>query len=131
MATSRIPRGYERNSNLTRSFLEISDGVRPALQVKPAQYLPVLNEDNYLNDWTVVSAGQIVAVDPSGFVIPCNGGVRQQLVYTSNDVGQTVDFDTFNGGQTLTYVAAPKTTTNYVAGNRPDCRLLNRYTAVG
>jgi hypothetical protein len=37
MASSRIPRGYERNSNLTREFLEISEGQRPALALHPAR----------------------------------------------------------------------------------------------
>ena len=120
MATSRIPRGYERNSNLVRNFLEISDGIRPALQLRPAQYLPVSNEDNYLNDWVVINGGTIVAVDPSGDLVYCNGGIgTNSITYTSNDVGVTVDFDTWSGGQTPTYVVAAKTTTNKMPGNRP------------
>jgi hypothetical protein len=116
MATSRIPRGYERNSNLVRQFLEIKEAIRPAIQLKPAQYLPVSNEDNYLNDWVVINAGTIVAVDPSGDLVNCNGGASQTLTYTSKDVGLTIDFDSNGHDQ---YVAGAKTTSNKVAGNAP------------
>ena len=112
----RIPRGYERNSNLTRDFLEISEGQRPALELKPAQYLPVQVQDQYLNDWVVIKAGTIVAVDASGDLVNANGGASQQLTYTANDVSLTVDFD---GNGHDDYVAAAGTTTNYVPGNRP------------
>lgn len=113
---SRIPRGYERNSNLVREFLEISEGQRPALELRPAQYLPVKYQDKYLNDWVVIAAGTIVAVDPSGDLVNANGGAGQQLTYTADDVGTTIDLD--DGGHD-TYVAAAKTTTAYVAGNKP------------
>ena len=116
MATSRIPRGYERNSNLIRQFIEVSDGIRPAIQMKPAQYLPVQNEDNYLNDWVVINAGDIVAVDASGFLTNANGGASTAYVYTSNDVGLTIDYDSNGHDQ---YVAGPKTCSNKLPGNRP------------
>ena len=116
MATNRIPRGYERNSNLVRNMIEVSDGVRPAIALKPAQYLPVQNEDNYLNDWVVINAGTIVAIDPSGDLVNANGGASQALVYTSNDVGLTIDFDA-NGHDT--YVTGAKTTSAKVSGNFP------------
>ena len=113
---NRIPRGYERNSNLTRDFLEISQGERPALELKPAQYLPVQVQDQYLNDWVVIKAGTIVSVDASGDLVNCNGGAAQTLTYTSNDVGLTTDID--DGGHD-TYVAAAGTTTDTIAGNKP------------
>jgi hypothetical protein len=112
----RIPRGYERNSNLTREFLEISQGERPALELKPAQYLPVQVQDQYLNDWVVIKAGTIVAVDASGDLVNANGGASQRLTYTANDVGLTVDYD---GNGHDTYVSGAGTTTNYVPGNKP------------
>ena len=116
MATSRIPRGYERNSNLVREFIEVSDGIRPAISLKPAQYLPVQHQDNYLNDWVVIPAGRIVSIDASGFLVPANGGASQALQYSSNDVGVTVDID---GNGHDSYVAAAKTTSSYVPGNKP------------
>lgn len=116
MASARIPRGYERNSNLVRSYLEISEGQRPALELRPAQYLPVKHQDRYLNDWVVISAGTIVAVDPSGDLVNANGGASQTLTYTADDIGVTIDIDS-NGHDT--YVAATGASTSKVIGNKP------------
>ena len=116
MSGARIPRGYERNSNLVREFLEISEGQRPALELRPAQYLPVKYQDHYLNDWVVVTAGTIVSVDPSGDVVNCNGGASQLLTYTANDIGITVDIDA-NGHDE--YVAVAGASSTRVAGNKP------------
>jgi len=117
MASSRIPRGYERNSNLVREFLEVSEGQRPALALKPAQYLPVKYLDKYLNDWVVVAAGTIVSVDASGDLVSCNGGfTTQAYTYTADDIGTTVDFD--DAGHD-TYVSAAGTTTNFASANKP------------
>ena len=113
---NRIPRGYERNSNLVREFLEISEGERPALELRPAQYLPVKYQDNYLNDWVVITAGTIVAVDPSGDLVNANGGASQALTYTSNDIGITVDLDA-NGHDE--YVTVAGASSAKVAGNKP------------
>lgn len=118
MASARIPRGYERNSNLVREFLEISEGQRPALELRPAQYLPVKYQDHYLNDWVVITAGTIVSVDPSGDLVNCNGGASQSLTYTSDDIGLTVDFDS-NGHDSYVTVSEVGATTNKVAGNKP------------
>jgi hypothetical protein len=116
MSGARIPRGYERNSNLVREFLEISEGQRPALELRPAQYLPVKYQDHYLNDWVVVTAGTIVAVDPSGDLVNANGGASQVLTYTANDIGITVDLDA-NGHDE--YVATAGASSSRVAGNKP------------
>ena len=116
MSGARIPRGYERNSNLVREFLEISEGQRPALELRPAQYLPVKYQDHYLNDWVVITAGTIVAVDPSGDLVNANGGASQTLTYTSDDIGVTVDID---GKGHDTYVAAAGTSVGKLAGNKP------------
>ena len=116
MATNRIPRGYERNSNLVREFLEISEGERPALTLRPAQYLPVKYQDHYLNDWVVITAGTIVSVDASGDLVNANGGASQALTYTADDVGLTIDLET-NGHDV--YVTGAKTTTAKMAGNKP------------
>jgi hypothetical protein len=115
MASSRIPRGYERNSNLVREFLEISEGQRPALALKPAQYLPVKYLDKYLNDWVVVSAGTIVSVDASGDLVNCNGGAATAYTYTSDDIGITVDYN--DGGHDDSVTAAGATSA--APGNKP------------
>ena len=116
MASARIPRGYERNSNLSRDFLEISEGQRPALALKPAQYLPVKHMDKYLNDWVVVTAGTIVSVDASGDLVNCNGGAATAYTYTADDIGITVDYDA-NGHDE--YVASAGAASAVPAGNRP------------
>ena len=109
---NRIPLGYER----TRGLLEISQGERPALELKPAQYLPVIREDRYLEDWVVIEAGRIVSVDPSGDLVLCNGGADGVLTYTSNDIGITVDID--DAGHD-TYVTSAGASTDPVTGNKP------------
>lgn len=109
---NRIPRGYER----TRGLLEISQGERPALELKPAQYLPVVREDKYLEDWVVIEAGTIVSVDASGFLVPCNNGVAKTLTYTSDDIGITVDLD--DAGHD-TYVTAAGATSATLSHTKP------------
>lgn len=109
---NRIPFGYER----TRGLLEISEGQRPAMELQPAQYIPVIRRDNYLEDWVVISAGRIVSIDPSGDLVLCNGGAAGTLTYTANDIGLTVDID--DAGHD-TYVTAAGTSTDTVAGNKP------------
>ena len=113
---SRIPRGYERNANLVREFLEISEGQRPALAVRPAQYLPVKYQDHYLNDWVVITAGTIVAIDASGDLVNANGGASQTVTYASDDIGLTVNIDA-NGHDS--YVAVAGAASAKLAGNKP------------
>jgi hypothetical protein len=116
MSGARIPRGYERNSNLVRDFLEISEGQRPALELRPAQYLAVKYQDHYLNDWVVITAGTIVAVDASGDLVHANGGASSTITYTADDIGLTVDLDA-NGHDE--YVAAAGASSVLMAGNKP------------
>jgi len=113
---NRIPRGYERNSNLKREFLEISQGERPALELKPAQYLPVKRQDQYLNDWVVISAGTIVAVDPSGDLVWANGAVATTITYTADDIGLTVEVNT-NGHDS--YVTTAGASASGMFANKP------------
>lgn len=116
MASARIPRGYERNSNLVREFLEISEGQRPALALRPAQYLPVKYLDKYLNDWVVIAAGTIVAIDASGDLVNANGGAATAYTYTADDIGLTVDYDA-NGHDV--YVATAGAASSVPPGNKP------------
>ena len=116
MSSARIPRGYERNSHLVREFLEISEGQRPALELRPAQYLPVLYQDHYLNDWVVIKAGTIVAVDASGDLVPANGGEGKVLTYAADDIGATINIDE-NGRDA--YVSATGNSSTILASNKP------------
>lgn len=111
---NRIPFGYER----TQGLLEISKGERPALELKPAQYLHVIREDKYVEDWVVIEAGTIVAVDPSGALVPCNNFQPQVIVYDTNDIGLTVDIDEWGTGNT-TYVTAAGTSSDSIGANKP------------
>jgi len=117
MASARIPRGYERNSNLVREFLEVSEGQRPALELRPAQYLPVQYQDHYLNDWVVITAGTIVSIDASGDLVTANGGASKAYTYTADDISAgTVDYDA-NGHDV--YVTAAGATSALAPGNKP------------
>jgi len=109
---NRIPYGYER----TRGLLEISKGERPALELKPAQYLHVIRDDKYLEDWVVIEAGTIVSVDPSGYLVPCNNYQPQTITYDANDIGVTVDID--DAGHD-TYVTAAGTSSDTIGANKP------------
>jgi len=113
MSSARIPRGFGAT---TRGMLEISEGQRPATELKPAKYIPVVEEDQYLNDWKVILAGTILSVDASGDLVPANGGYPSSVVYTTNDVGKTIDID--DAGHD-TYVSAAGTATTSLAANKP------------
>jgi hypothetical protein len=73
-------------------------------------------QDHYLNDWVVIKAGTIVAVDASGDLVTANGGAQQTITYTADDVGITVDVDA-NGHDE--YVAAAGAATTKLTGNKP------------
>ena len=109
---NRIPNGYER----TQGLLEISKGERPALELKPAQYLHAIREDKYLEDWVVIEAGTIVSVDASGALVPCNGLQPQTITYDANDIGTTVNID--DAGHD-TYVTVAGTSSDTIAANKP------------
>lgn len=109
----RIPREYEKQGGM---LFEISQGERPATELKPAKYLPVLEEDKYLNDWKVIMAGTIVSVDASGYLVPANGGVARDVVYTTNDIGKTIDVEDTGWDA---YVTTAKTAVGGLAANKP------------
>jgi hypothetical protein len=88
------------------------------LELRPAQYLPVIREDKYLEDWVVISAGTIVSIDASGYLVPCNGYQPKTLTYTSNDIGITVDIDT-NGHDVYVTSSTTGVSTNSITANKP------------
>jgi hypothetical protein len=60
---------WDHVGNLTPN-IEISEGIRPAEELIPAPYLPLVRFDKYLEDYFVVSAGKVVALDSNGDVVP-------------------------------------------------------------
>lgn len=64
----------------------ISGGIKN----RPAPYLPII-EWNYENEvGIVIKAGQIVARDEDGYLVPANGGVASDLTYTKLDVDESI-----------------------------------------
>jgi hypothetical protein len=77
---------WDHVGNITPD-VEHSEGVRPAIEFKPAAWLPVVYKDKYYEDWNVIMTGKIVALDNDGRVVP--GGYQistTNIVYTQNDV---------------------------------------------
>lgn len=60
---------WDHVGNLTPN-VEISEGIRPSEELKPASYLKLVRFDKYLEDYYVVSAGKVVALDSNGDVVP-------------------------------------------------------------
>ena len=60
---------WDHVGNLTPN-VEISEGIRPAEELKPAGYLKLVRFDKYSEDYYVVSAGKVVALDSNGDVVP-------------------------------------------------------------
>ena len=113
-------RGYQVYDFL---YHELSQGVRPTLGpvAKPANWLPVQTEDKHFNEWWVLLAGTIVTMDStlSGInrIVPAIGASAQNIVYTANDVGYTVDVDTVLTTPEL--VTAAGTASAQIAANKP------------
>jgi hypothetical protein len=67
--------------------VEHSEGERPAIEFKPAAWLPVVFKDKYYEDWNVIMPGKIVALDNDGNVAPAQYGLASATItYTANDV---------------------------------------------
>ena len=67
--------------------IEISEGIRPAEEFKPAAWLPVQRFDKYYEEYFVVSAGKVVALDNDGRVVPAQFATSTvEIDYTDADV---------------------------------------------
>lgn len=117
-ASIRIPRGYECR---TRYYQEISDGIRPALELLPVEYLPVVLVDQKHNWPKVILAGAIVANStwpPTAHNLTfANGGTAMPIVYAAQDVyvaGNSATYAVENIDNVGTLVAAAG------AANTPD-----------
>mgnify|MGYP000061756888 CR=1 FL=1 len=91
---------WDHVGNITPN-VEYSEAHRPHGEYMPADWLPVVRFDKYLEDWFVVSTGKIVAFDRTGRVVPA--GLKRAfaqasgdvLTYSADDVAQkTVDLTT-------------------------------------
>jgi len=64
----------------------ISGGIKN----RPAPYLPIIEWDYENEVGIVIKAGQIVARDENGYLVPANGGVASNLTYTKLDVDEGI-----------------------------------------
>lgn len=64
----------------------ISGGIKN----RPAPYLPIIEWDYENEVGIVIKAGQIVARDADGYLVPANGGVASDLTYTKLDVDEGI-----------------------------------------
>lgn len=64
----------------------ISGGIKN----RPAPYLPIIEWDYENEVGIVIKAGQIVARDEDGYLVPANGGVASDLTYTKLDVDEGI-----------------------------------------
>lgn len=79
---------WDHVGNLTPN-IEISEGIRPSEELKPASYLKLVRFDKYLEDYYVVSAGKVVALDSNGDVVPA-GLALQAAAYTAAWAGANI-----------------------------------------
>ena len=85
---------WDHVGSITPDF-EISEGVRPAEEFKPAAWLPVGRFDKHYEEYFVISAGKIVALDNDGRVVPAQYAGSVNIVYTDADVeAGTIDIST-------------------------------------
>lgn len=75
---------WDHVGNLTPN-VEISEGIRPAEELAPAAYLKLVRFDKYLEDYYVVSAGKVVALDSDGNVVPAGLALQAAAYKTAWD----------------------------------------------
>jgi len=67
--------------------VEFCEGIRPAVPLQPARWLPVQFYDKFYEDWWVILPGKGVSVDNDGHLMPAGIGVSGATVaYTAEDV---------------------------------------------
>lgn len=77
-------KGWDHVGNLTPN-VEISEGIRPAEELKPAGYLKLVRFDKFSEDYYVVSAGKVVALDSDGNVVPAGLALQAAAYKTAWD----------------------------------------------
>jgi len=73
--------------------VEHSEGVRPAIEYRPAEWLPVQFADKHYENYFVIMPGKVVACDPNGDLVPAGlkipaelAGSGDVVTYTTRDV---------------------------------------------
>jgi hypothetical protein len=94
--------------------VEISESQYPFAELKPAAWLPVQRYDTKTEDWAVLAAGKVVAVDREGRGVPAGlkfafeaAAGTNVLTYTAND------YETGTTDLTTGVAYATNGTTNY------------------
>lgn len=107
-------KAYDRVGNILPG-VEHSEGCRPAVEFKPAEWLPVQFYDKHYEQWVVIMPGKLVALDPDGKVMPAHYGLTSATVaYTADDVtAGTIDVATG-----LPVVAAKTVTLSQLTGTK-------------
>jgi hypothetical protein len=75
---------WDHVGNLTPN-IEISEGIRPAEELHPADYLKLVRFDKFSEDYYVVSAGKVVALDNDGNVVPAGLALQAAAYKTAWD----------------------------------------------
>ena len=77
---------YDHIGNMIPN-VEHSEGIRTAVEWKPAEWLPVRWFDKHFENWYVTMPGKILATDNNGDLVPAQYGLASATItYTSNDV---------------------------------------------
>lgn len=73
--------------------VEHSEGIRPSIEWKVAEWLPVQFFDKYYENWMVILTGKVLAMDNDGRIVPAGLKIAAELLgsgdvvtYTTNDV---------------------------------------------
>ena len=82
MAYNATHKPWDHVGNLTPN-IEISEGIRPAEELKPADYLKLVRFDKYSEDYYVISAGKVVALDSNGDVVPAGLALQAAAYQTA------------------------------------------------
>ncbi len=104
---------WDHVGNITPN-VEISEGIRPAEELAPAAYLKLVRFDKYLEDYYVVSAGKVVALDSDGNVVPAGLALQAtayQVAWDAANTGSNTIQDQLDAGR-----AAVDALTGHVAG---------------
>jgi len=80
--TIKISRGLSLRS---KQIQELSEGFRPALSLKPAPYLPILETIGVEGDPIVIKAGTLIALDAWNNIVPANCGATCTIAYSETD----------------------------------------------
>jgi len=100
--------------------VEHSEGVRPAIEYAPAEWLPVQFFDKHYENYFVIMPGKVVACDPNGNLVPAGlkipaelAGSGDVVTYTTRDVEAGVINVATGNPVTLAELTDPGSTRGY------------------